>query len=334
MSFFKDLFKKFNKKPSKTNNVEPKKYAFESFNDIEFNQSADIRISDIEQKVKAAEQEKLDLILADVKRKKALDIANIADETRKTYKKAFAYYQTHGIDSYIKANNTRSGIGRLQSALSKIDKEKYKHDIEKLKNAKKKKRWRKANYSDSKLSSICRSLDRIQNEKLQNGYRMMFCAGVRTKTLGGLEKRDIELKDGKIFVKVRADNNKSRKKHTIEALEDEKLYKYLENRLKELNDYDKVFYAGKTYQNNATKLCFNSHLLRAASAQIELYTNGKSMDEVKEKLGHSEFTDTERYYIKSKNINFYKTKYNNFNKKRSGKDGKRKDRQRNRRRDR
>jgi len=322
MSIFKCFF---NRKTKKIINTE-RKIEFERFDDdnsfsfaselsSDNTNYTDSNMSSFESTFLQAEKEKLDGILADAKRKKALDIANIKDSTRKGYKYAFNRFERDGLDAYIQKNNARGSIGKLTSSLKNIDAEKYKNEIEALNKAKHKKRYRVAKYTDINLRTIQQSIAQIKNEKMKNGFKMMLNTGIRVATLGGLEKRDITLQDGKVFVKVRFDNNKTCKEITIIAIEDEDMYKYLENRLNNLKDNDKVFYAAKTYQNKACKLKLTSHLLRAANVQIKLYTYSEDIKTVKEQLGHSECTNTERFYIKSKNINFYGTRFNDFKKK-------------------
>lgn len=315
MSIFKKLFGKKLNEENKSKHIEFERFtddnSFSFASEILNNTNTNSNISDFETAFVQHEKEKMDLILAAAKRKTALETANgIKNSTRKQYKKVFAKFEKDGMEQYVERNNSRTSITQLQSALKKIDEKTYKTEIEQLQRAKHKKTYRVTKYKDIKLRSVLTSISQIKDKKLQAGYKMMVNTGIRVSTLGGLERRDITLKDGRILVKVRFDNNKTCREITITALEDNDLYQYLENRLSELNDNDKVFYIARTYQKHCRRLKFDCHDLRSINAQINLYTYSKDMDEVKTQLGHSKYTNTDRYYIKSKNINFYGTKYN------------------------
>lgn len=159
--------------------------------------------------------------------------------------------------------------------------------------------------------SIKRKINAIRNEKLKLALRLQLQTGLRVKEISELQKEDIKLKDGKIFVHVKYGKGKGEKENEpnprdVTAREDNYLYDRL-GQLMESSSEENLFYSKDYIRHKAEKYGIETHDLRRINAQERFEDLTKSgfkrmeaKEIIREQLGHTDMEYTNLYLNKKK----------------------------------
>ncbi|MEN8904455.1 MAG: site-specific integrase [Clostridiales bacterium] len=177
----------------------------------------------------------------------------------------------------------------------------------------KKSNHRTTRFSKMNMLKTFKNINFIKDDKKRLAYRTILATGLRIDELSNLKKKDITIKDDKVFVFV--EKGKYGKQRTVEALKDIYLKNSLNKFIENLDNDDRIFYSKKYSENIATKKRFMCHDLRRAFSQILLkdlldsgITKAEAIEELKKRLGHEEDSTTYKKYL-SRKIDFSKTKW-------------------------
>lgn len=163
--------------------------------------------------------------------------------------------------------------------------------------------------------SIKRKINAIRKEKLKLALRLQLQTGLRVKEIAELQKDDIKLKDGKIFIHVRYGKGKGEEGKENEpnprdviSRDDKYLYEHLGEYLGSCQD-ENIFYSRDYIRHKAEEYGIQTHDLRRINAQErleDLIKSGKLRMEakeiIKEQLGHTDIEYTNLYLNKKKVI--------------------------------
>ena len=194
------------------------------------------------------------------------------------------------------ASAVTNGLRRLKNYINIPDEKELKKIIKsktvKLKN----------NNEEKELKKILKKINVLRDKKLKLGYRLMLMSGLRVFELAELNKKDIEITDAGIKIKVL--DGKGGKSATINCLRDKYLEKSLSEYLQSINE-EKVFYSKKHMMNRALESGFECHDLRRAFSKLvynekkEEVGAYKANIEVQKAMRHTKFSTT-KIYLNSK----------------------------------
>ncbi len=158
------------------------------------------------------------------------------------------------------------------------------------------------NDEGKELKKIMKKINVLRDKKLKLGYRLMLMSGLRVFELAELNKKDIEITDAGIKIKIL--DGKGGKSATINCLRDKYLEKSLSEYLQSINE-EKVFYSKKHMMNRALESGFECHDLRRAFSKLvynekkEEVGAYKANIEVQKVMRHTKLSTT-KIYLNSK----------------------------------
>lgn len=167
------------------------------------------------------------------------------------------------------------------------------------------------------FDQMMRKTNAIRNKKMKYSYRLAAVSGLRVAELASLEPGDLLFSDGQITIHVR--KGKGGKEGFVVCLEDDYLYKNLQEYIAGLGPDQRMFYSEGNMRKYAYKHGMQMHDFRRVFATLEkkeLQDQGYSAEEaneiVQEQLRHTRFSTTKRYLqgrrIKSKKLKKEKPK--------------------------
>jgi integrase len=224
---------------------------------------------------------------------------------------------TINIENKRSASTLKCSLDLFSKTFNDFDFDRYKSFFEDQVSKKSSRRTTK--WDKLELKKVMKKVNFISDDKKRLAYRAIMVTGLRVEELSNVKKKDITIKDGKLFVFV--EMGKFGKPRTVEAIDD----KYLKNELiKYLDCYgddEKLFYSAGHMMNFATKKGFQCHDLRRVFSKVlfkeQMEQRGiksreeiknEAIDEVKKRLGHEKKSTTYKKYF-SRKIDFKNTKW-------------------------
>lgn len=153
------------------------------------------------------------------------------------------------------------------------------------------KKYRKHREID--IDKIIKSIEHIQNGKLQLCYKAMLYTGLRVSELSQITKEDADLSGDTLILHFTGKGG-ARGHVSISRLEDEEFFEKLTLLIRQIRSGSKVFYSANYLQSHACKLGFQCHDLRRIYAKQQ-YAQTHSKQEVQKKLRHSRAKTTDIY---------------------------------------